>query len=179
MSEKPGMSKIKLGPTGEHLAETVERLRTSAHLSYAELSRLLESNGHRIPPLGLRRIEAQARKVDADEITALASALHVSPLVLLFPATDSTDDETPVTGVPHISQLHLWSWGLGEVGITPFEPARREFPSWLDVLERARQSGADSQRARIAELERLCRQHLPVDVLKEHHLPFESDGNDD
>jgi len=48
-------------------------------MSYAELSRRLTEQGRPIAALGLRRIEAGERRVDADDLVALASVLEVDP----------------------------------------------------------------------------------------------------
>lgn len=57
---------------------------------YAELSRKLAEMGREIPPLGLRRIETGERRVDVDDLVALALALDLSPLALLLPTDTSS-----------------------------------------------------------------------------------------
>lgn len=69
----------------DHLAATVARLRQEQRLPYTELAERLASLGRPIPVLGLRRIEKGERRVDLDEVHALARALRVKPLALLFP----------------------------------------------------------------------------------------------
>ena len=64
----------------------------------AELSRQLAEMGRQIPPLGLRRIESEDRRVDVDDLVALALALGVSPITLLMPETASRDDVVKATG---------------------------------------------------------------------------------
>lgn len=123
MTEKKGMKRIDLGPTGERVAEQVARLRDEKNLTYAGLEQRLESGGHKIPALGLRRIEAKARNVSVDDLTALAVALEVSPLTLLLPLHG---DEQPnsVTGVQgEVGSNVLWLWGLAQEPISlPIEP---------------------------------------------------------
>ncbi len=60
-------------------------------MSYAELSRRPEELGRPIPPLGLTRIRDGKRRIDVDDLIALALALDVSPAVLLLPLTESPD----------------------------------------------------------------------------------------
>jgi hypothetical protein len=86
--------KSDLGPTGIDLSHTVRRLR--GELTYNELSRRLTDIGRDIPPLGLRRIEAGTRRVDVDDLMALAVVLGVSPIALLTPPSSSA--QTMVTG---------------------------------------------------------------------------------
>ena len=84
--------KSDLGPIGEHVTHTVRKFRKARGLSYAELSRRLADMGREIPSLGLRRIESGERRVDADDLVALALALDVTPLALLLPSPDDGDD---------------------------------------------------------------------------------------
>lgn len=76
-----------LGPTGETVRANVIALRERRNLSYAQLSRKLKTAGRAIPELGLRRIEDGDRRVDVDDLMALAEALEVWPIALLMPAT--------------------------------------------------------------------------------------------
>ena len=99
--------------TGETVRANVERLRGKMNLKYAELARRLEDVGRPIPELGLRRIENGSRRVDADDLMALAAAFDVSPATLLMPDTPSEEWETDVeaTGQPEgVTAQLLWSW---------------------------------------------------------------------
>ena len=64
----------------------MRKFREARNLGYAELSRRLAELGREIPSLGLRRIEAGERRVDVDDLVALALALDVAPVALLFPS---------------------------------------------------------------------------------------------
>ncbi|WP_201408327.1 helix-turn-helix domain-containing protein [Mycobacterium paraintracellulare] len=92
-SEMPA-KRNPLGPTGETVRENVIALRERKNLSYAQLSRKLKAAGRAIPELGLRRIEDGERRVDVDDLMALAEALEVWPIALLMPTT--TMDGQPV-----------------------------------------------------------------------------------
>ncbi|WP_200214952.1 helix-turn-helix domain-containing protein [Micromonospora coerulea] len=76
---------IKPGRVGEQLAQQLRRVREDRHVTYTELVKRLEELGHPIPILGLRRIERGERRVDVDDLIALARALRVPPVLLLFP----------------------------------------------------------------------------------------------
>lgn len=103
--------KSELGPTGLALAQNVRRIRETRRLGYAELSRLLADLGRDIPPLGLRRVEAGERRVDADDLVALAIALGVSPITWLMPAAEKASDLVEVTGFPgRVPAEKFWSW---------------------------------------------------------------------
>jgi transcriptional regulator with XRE-family HTH domain len=75
------------------------------------LARILDEIGRPIPELGLRRIESGDRRVDADDLTALAVALDVSPITLLMPQVDEPAQEVAVAGVKtKIRADKLWLW---------------------------------------------------------------------
>jgi transcriptional regulator with XRE-family HTH domain len=102
--------KSDLGPIGENVKDAVKRFREDRRLSYAELSRKLTELGRDVPPLGLRRIESGARRVDADDLAALALALSVSPLALLLP----TGPSAVLPGGKRYPAEQIWDWGTGE-----------------------------------------------------------------
>lgn len=110
--------KIDLGGTGETVKENVKRLRGG--MQYKELSERLSKLGRPIPPLGLRRIEAGERRVDVDDLVALAVAFDVSPLTILLPADASNVRSSPLTGVPDREVAHSlqWAWGEGSIPLS-------------------------------------------------------------
>lgn len=100
--------KLELGATGETVAENITRLRTSAGLSYTQVSERLTIAGRPINPVGVRRIEDGERRVDADDLVALAAALGVSPITLLMP--DCMGSDTVQVGSTQVPAVLLWSW---------------------------------------------------------------------
>jgi transcriptional regulator with XRE-family HTH domain len=103
-----------------------------------ELSEKMSDIGRPIPPLGLHRIENGERRVDVDDLMALAVALKVSPVTLLMPDTSSKDAEVAVTGLPTYSAEQIWTWLLADdLGYYPVEYEsleaffRRAWPQWL------------------------------------------------
>lgn len=110
--------KLDLGGTGETVRENVKRLRGG--MQYKELSERLSELGRPIPPLGLRRIEAGERRVDVDDLVALAVALGVSPLAILLPTDGAHDLASPLTGVTDREVAHnvQWKWALGQEPLT-------------------------------------------------------------
>jgi transcriptional regulator with XRE-family HTH domain len=115
--------KNPLGPTGDTVAANVQRLRKDQHLTFAALAERLSEIGRPIPPLGLRKIEKGDRRVDADDLVALAVALGVSPTSLLMPNTESVDDAVVVTGYSdHLSAGRAFAWFGGTFPISAEEP---------------------------------------------------------
>lgn len=100
--------KNPLGPSGRIVADNVKRLR--GDLQYVKLAERLAGIGRPIPTLGLRKIESYERRVDVDDLVALAVALGVSPITLLMPYTAAMDDEAAATGLGHSTARELWQW---------------------------------------------------------------------
>lgn len=105
--------KTTIGPTGESLSANVKRLREGQNLSFAEMSRRLAACGRPIPELGLRHIERGQRKVDVDELTALAIVLKTTPAYLLIRDTANHDDPVKVTGANELPAIEVWGWLTG------------------------------------------------------------------
>lgn len=106
--------KKPLGPTGEQVRVNVARIREDRGLSKKELSSRVADLGRPIPPLGISRIEAGDRRVDADDLVALAVALNVSPLALLLPPDRGFDPYIALTGENPITTLsRAWRWASG------------------------------------------------------------------
>ncbi|MDO3647671.1 helix-turn-helix domain-containing protein [Nocardia mangyaensis] len=149
MAEK----KNPLGPTGETVRANIAHYRAGLNLGYAELSRQLEALGRPIPVLGLSRIEKGERRVDADDLMALAVALNVSVLALLVPPSSRPDDEVvaatasdPLTVTALIRRINRGPEIDPEVGTNPIELLARssefmeqlmETPAFREYLKKA------------------------------------------
>ena len=79
MAGKPN----ELGVASQRVARNVRLLRHHRDLSYAELSRRLTAAGHPILDTGLMKIEKGDRRVNVDDLTALAEVLQVEACALL------------------------------------------------------------------------------------------------
>ncbi|PRY35353.1 hypothetical protein [Umezawaea tangerina] len=99
------------GPVGTVLADNVRRIREGQRLTYVALAALLAEVGRPIPVLGLRRIERRERRVDADELLALAVVLRVAPVDLLIPA--QADGSYQVTPTVQASPNRARNWVAG------------------------------------------------------------------
>lgn len=75
----------QLGATGETVRRNIRWIRDDRGISGAELSQAVTRLGRPIPLLGVQRIEAGTRRVDVDDLAAIAVALGVSPTSLLMP----------------------------------------------------------------------------------------------
>lgn len=105
--------KNPLGPTGERVRQNLKRIREEKRLTFVELSALLSETGRPIPVLGLRRIERGERRVDADDLAALAVVLNVGLTALLLPP-DWTEDQIELTPGRSVSSSTAWRWAEGQ-----------------------------------------------------------------
>ncbi|MFD0630548.1 helix-turn-helix transcriptional regulator [Catenulispora yoronensis] len=117
MTEK----KNPLGPIGERVQWNVERLRTARKLTKADLSARTKEAGRLIPPLGISRIEAGTRRVDADDLVVLALALNVSPSALLLPPS-AGPEQINLTPTYQVSSDTAWLWAVGRRTAMDWEP---------------------------------------------------------
>ena len=154
----PDKKRIDPGPIGSAVAANIERLLESQNLSYAELSRRLDELGRPIAPLGLTRIRDLQRRVDVDDLVALALALGVSPTTLLLPGSDASTEagavgaKAPVTdGGEKYPLTQIWKWFVAEspIDVAPsiYSPPSRPV---LEFQLRARPDSAITQGFSIA-----------------------------
>jgi transcriptional regulator with XRE-family HTH domain len=144
------------------VTHNVRRIREARGLSYAELSRQLADMGRQIPPLGLRRIESGERRVDADDLVALAIALGVTPITLLMPYTKNEDTCVEVTGLSEpVRDTTLWNWLQARIPISGnvggdslhewLSFTLATWPTWMvREIDEAVRRGLTEERARTA-----------------------------
>lgn len=103
---------VPLGPTGRRLAANVEPLRRERGLNQPELAKRMNDHGRAVHPTAISKIERLTRRVDVDDLVALALALGVTPNRLLLPAAA---DATPVQLTSEVSDTasHAWQWARG------------------------------------------------------------------
>lgn len=105
------------GPTSVRVAENLRRIRQERGLSFAELSRRLSGIGHPIPDTSLLKTEKGDRRVDVDDLMALALALEVTPNRLLLPPGEAerVSERNQVTSAVAATWPRAWAWASGEV----------------------------------------------------------------
>lgn len=78
-----GGKRVAVGSTGETVMETVRAVRERRGLSTTRLAAALKEIGQPIPATGITRIEKGQRRVDVDDLVALAQVLGVRTDYLL------------------------------------------------------------------------------------------------
>lgn len=114
-----------MGPTARTVADNVRRLREARGMSLRTLAVELKRLGRSLSADALNKIEngrtlesgaeppKQVRRVDMDDLMALAHALRVSPLTLLLPWPQREDDQVEITSIGEASARQAWDWALG------------------------------------------------------------------
>ncbi|WP_078491950.1 helix-turn-helix domain-containing protein [Streptomyces yerevanensis] len=137
---KTSRSAVEAGPTSAAVACNVRRVRERRGYSTYQMSRLLKEGGRPISPAAISKLERGERRVDVDDLTALASVLGISPAALLLPLTDSDKELVEVTGASAILATVAWDWALGRrpLRVTPgkeqtelLEYQLYSLPPWL------------------------------------------------
>jgi hypothetical protein len=103
----------RVGPAGEVLAANIRRVRTARRIGFAELFRSLSKIGRPIPELGLRRIERGERRVDYDDLLALAYVLKIAPVDLMV-SNEAHSEPYPVTPKRHYKSESVRDWVSGQ-----------------------------------------------------------------
>lgn len=110
----------------KHIAAQVKRLREAQRMPITQLSERMGELGKPIARLGISDLEKGKRKVDVDELVALAKALGVPPLLLILPV--GSEPETEV--LPGIVR-DTWDaaqWFTGEAPFTRNDS--QDFNEW-------------------------------------------------
>lgn len=112
--------RIELGATGETVRANVRRVRGSLGWSLRQLSERLAVGTRPLTAQMLSEIENGSRRVDVDDLMALAHALGVTPNVLLLPPTAREDDSIQLTGAGNTTAALAWDWadGIGPLVLT-------------------------------------------------------------
>jgi transcriptional regulator with XRE-family HTH domain len=104
------------GPTSVRTAANLRQIRQERGVSYAELARRLRTLLHPILDTGIMKIEKGDRRVDVDDLVALALALGVTPNRLILPGVTPADMISGYALTPAVAgnPVALWQWAQGE-----------------------------------------------------------------
>jgi transcriptional regulator with XRE-family HTH domain len=120
------------GPTGRTVAANIARVRKGQQMSLQRLEAILTTLGHRISFSALSKIENNGRRVDVDDLMALALALDVSPASLLLPLGAPNDDVEITGGFGAVGLI--WEWAFAQEELVADDKRAfqaRSLPAWL------------------------------------------------
>jgi transcriptional regulator with XRE-family HTH domain len=127
--------RVEVSLTGATVRANIKRLRKTQGLTLRDLSDRMDGV---VRPMGhntISEIERGARRVDVDDLIALAAALGVSPATLLMPLTNNADEMTDAT-VGEVTARRLWRWLTAETPLAAdtasevFAFVARSVPDW-------------------------------------------------
>jgi transcriptional regulator with XRE-family HTH domain len=117
-----GTHAVQRDATAETVSANVKRLRKKQNLGLRGLSNKLGEVGRPLGHSAVDQIEKGTRRVDVDDLVALALALDVSPITLLMPDMPGADDpsqDVSATGMDtKVAAGRFWLWLRGEASLT-------------------------------------------------------------
>ncbi|MFF3911780.1 helix-turn-helix domain-containing protein [Streptomyces sp. NPDC001848] len=116
------------GPTAKRVGENVKRIRRARNLDQKDVSALVGSLGRPMLPTVLSKIERGERRVDVDDLMAIAEALNVSPAALLLPPTFG-DDLVSLSEDHQVTSRTAWRWLQGLTTAEDWEPGEGVNPA--------------------------------------------------
>lgn len=101
-----------LGPAGIRVGQRVRDLRRDQGLTLHALASKLADLGRPIDISALAKVEKGQRRIDVDDLMALAVALDASPNWILLP--DRVSDDLPIELTPSHQRggLEVWQWAV-------------------------------------------------------------------
>jgi transcriptional regulator with XRE-family HTH domain len=105
-------NEVPRGPISAYVVENVKRLRAERRWSLADLSKAMGEKGRPMLSSGLHRLETGKRRIDADDLVALALAFDVSPMTLLLPWAE--EGKVSLTDTVTADVRAAWLWARGE-----------------------------------------------------------------
>jgi transcriptional regulator with XRE-family HTH domain len=134
MVSNMGTRKVEQAEVGHAVAAQIRRLREQKRLSLHDLSERLKTVGRPILPSGLSKIEQGTRRVDVDDLVALATALGTVPSMLLFQSDGVAPEHVFIENAELVTGA-VWAISKCErAGIS-----RHALMEWMNQLDRWRQ----------------------------------------
>ncbi|MFF9215514.1 helix-turn-helix domain-containing protein [Streptomyces viridosporus] len=125
----------EVGPTGRAVASRVKDLREASRLTTEALAQRVSDAGQPMRSTTITKIEQAKRRVDVDDLMALAIALNVSPLALLLPVDEDDKFVAQLTTTRDATRGDAWRWGTGARALPP-APGDPVSPEQQDDFER-------------------------------------------
>lgn len=113
----------ELGPSGTRVAENIKQVRESLPLTTEQLAERVTAYGRPMRANTITKIEKMQRRVDVDDLVALALALRVSVNALLLPTGGDGSDTVGLTEEVSLRAADAWLWADGD---KPHDKAERD-----------------------------------------------------
>jgi transcriptional regulator with XRE-family HTH domain len=131
-----GTHAVQRDATAETVSANVKRLRTDQNLGLRGLSTKLAEVGRPLGHSAVDQIEKGTRRVDVDDLVALAAALGVSPTTLLMPGMSNADAPKMIeVARAEMSIARFWLWLKTDAALPTYQREQRRFyldarPEW-------------------------------------------------
>ncbi|MDX3641434.1 helix-turn-helix transcriptional regulator [Streptomyces sp. MB09-02B] len=100
---------VETGPTGERVAANIAKIRRQRGWDQRKLADRMTEVGRPMRASVISKIEKGDRRVDVDDLVALARALKVSPVTLMLPGRDEREP-VPLLPGETVSWQGAWRW---------------------------------------------------------------------
>jgi transcriptional regulator with XRE-family HTH domain len=135
-------ARVPLGPVGGYVIQNLTEIRAARRLTYKQLADQLEQLGRPIPTLGLSRIEKGNRRVDVDDLVALAIALGVNPNALLLPRDHKPEQAVDLAARrASVPAAVAWRWADGHMPLPRHDEITQAEQSDFEKYARPTASG--------------------------------------
>jgi transcriptional regulator with XRE-family HTH domain len=124
--------------TGAQVADNVRALRKTRGVTLEALSARLTELGRPIPIASLSKLEKRARRVDVDDLIALAIALDVSPVRLLLPGEPAEDRKVDLVPNERSDWQAAWRWATGDQPLLATEELELTDPRVVEYIHENR-----------------------------------------
>lgn len=132
-----GTNAVNKGPVAEAVAANVRAVREARGLSQQQLAGGVAELGRPMQATTIAKIEGGDRRVDVDDLVALALALNVSPARLLV-GDQPQDEEVRLAADVSVPAWRAWHWAVADHSLylptddlSDADHARYEF-RWAD-----------------------------------------------
>lgn len=151
----------RYGPMTRQVGVNAHKIRKARGLSLATVAERMTALGRPMTLNSVSKIENQKRGVDLDDLVALARALDVPPLVLVFPIGDQ-----PTVELLPGYEVRPWTAARWFTGEQPL-PVEAPGEAWAD-----RQRGEDSPAGLFRMNDELIRRWLRADRVVQDLIDF-------
>ncbi|MFE0844904.1 helix-turn-helix domain-containing protein [Streptomyces rochei] len=113
----------ELGPSGGRVAENIKQQREALPLTTEQLAERVTAFGRPMRANTITKIEKKQRRVDVDDLVALALALRTSVNALLLPTHGDGTASVELAEEVAVSAADAWQWADGD---KPHDKAERD-----------------------------------------------------
>ncbi|MFT4086768.1 MAG: helix-turn-helix transcriptional regulator [Gordonia sp. (in: high G+C Gram-positive bacteria)] len=124
-----------LGPTGNTVRRNLITWRVRRDFTQTQLAERVSAQGRPMTRQALGDIELGRRRVDADDLVALAIALDITPGALLMPETRRRLQEVRPTNETTVDAATLWYWLSNKTPLTNVEVAPEDVVDFQEDVQ--------------------------------------------